>query len=153
MNIGFYFGRETHLKTLGALVQESIARHHDVRLFFHQPTQGLGEKSYQMVKPNALAPFGLPSTKMIGVNDFPQLVSSSFDLDVLIVHEGFHTLNKHLKYVTELRRRGTRVVSVMHFFETAQQPLLALDAFDLTVYPSDRTASRPFTDAVIFHAR
>ena len=136
MRIGFYLGRETHLKTLGSLIQQSISQHYNVKLFYRQP-QGLGGKSYQGVKPDALAVFGLPASEVIGVNDFSQLLSLVPCPDILIVHEGFHTLNKDLDYVTELRERGTRIVSIMHFFEAAQHPLMALDLFDLTIYPSD----------------
>ncbi len=135
MRIGFYLGRETYLKTLGCLIQESISMGHDVVVYYEQPEKDLRDKSYQIVNPAHLSVFKTGAKKIIKVTNFAQVLSGS-RLDILVVHEGFHTLNDHLEDVAQLRRTGTKVISIMHFFETTQQPLSALDAFDITIYPS-----------------
>ena len=137
MKIGFLLKRITYLKTMGSLIKESLMQGHEVFIFFI-PNVAKGAKAYQNVsseKLEALKKLGAEIVE-IGMEELSGL-GSRYGLDHLVTQEGFHSLNAQLGDLAALRKSGTRLVSLSHYFEIAQHPISALEHFDRTIYLSE----------------
>ncbi|MEX1248249.1 MAG: hypothetical protein WEA61_07165 [Anaerolineales bacterium] len=136
MRIAFYFQRVTYLKTMGGLLEAALRQGHEVIVFYEDAARPLGDKSYQVATAETFSNFRIPRKNISGITALSQLRDSS-SFDVLVTHEGFHTLRADLDVIAELRKSGVKVISLVHFFEIAQGSLAALNNFDLTIYPSE----------------
>lgn len=136
MKIGFLLKRITYLKTMGSLIQASLARGHQVAVFYI-PDATKGTKAYQNASGEKLEPLETLGVELVEIElqDISTL-GHRFGVDVLVTQEGYHNLNAYLKDLGSLRESGTRLVSLSHYFEIAQQPISALDHFDKTFYLS-----------------
>lgn len=137
MKIGFLLKRVTYLKTMGSLIQASLARHHEVVLFYI-PGASKGTKAYQNVSREKLKPLEILGADLveIEIEDISTL-GRRFGIDVLVTQEGFYNFRAQLDALQALRKSDVRLVSLSHFFEIAQQPLDALEYFDRTFYISE----------------
>jgi hypothetical protein len=144
MKIGFYLYRDATLKAMGALIEAAVREQHSVSLLFDQTPFG-GDKAHQQLNDEKLGYFEQFGLDLIGTaGDDLSAAITRLTLDVLFVHEGFHTLRPHLNTIQDLRNAGVKVVSLPHFFEVAHHPVEALNAFDLTVYMSEHARQAHF---------
>lgn len=137
MRTGFLIKRDTYLRVFGALIAKSLEKGNSVVVFF-VPNSVQGSKGYQTVSNQTFQ--SLSHLKMQIVNtQIHDLYENcrKHKVDILITLEGFHTLQADLENLNRLRQNGIKVVSLCHFFEIANQPLIALDYFDKTYYISN----------------
>lgn len=135
IKIGFLLLRDTFLKTMGSLIQESLKAGHGVVLLYDEQS-ATGSKAYQQVTRQKLFFFEKSGAELFSVNSKDLNKLSEYGVDVLVVLEGFHFFRDQINQLEELRNTGTKIVSLTHFFENAQYPLEALNHFDKTYYLS-----------------
>lgn len=139
MRIGFLIGRMTHFKTLGNLIDASLAAGHEVWLF-HLAHADWGSKNYQKVVLEDLPQFanGQPNFAPFQLEDVGGL-GERFGLDALVTHEGYRVMQGFglAAELLRLRASGTRTFALSHFYEFSKQPLEALDHFDRTFFMSE----------------
>ena len=137
MKIGFLLKRVTYLKTMGSLIQASLARRHEVVLFYI-PGASKGTKAYQNASHEKLEPLERLGADLVEIEiEGISTLGRRFGIDVLVTQEGFYNFRAQLDALQALRKSNVRLVSLSHFFEIAQQPLDALEYFDKTFYISD----------------
>jgi hypothetical protein len=136
MKLGFLVLRDTFLKTMGSLIEASLKSGYTAIIFYDE-TLSSTSKAYQRVTSEKL--LGLISlgavTVKLNLTDFVKIVEQT-KVDVLVTHEGSHTLKAQRQQIIGLRKKGIKVVSLCHFFEISAQPLEALGIFDKTYYLS-----------------
>lgn len=141
MRLGFLLPRTPMLKNLGGLVAACLSGGHEALVFYlEENAMDAGPKAYQKELSQIQAQFAPQQPRV-----FPYQPSGiahlahQHRLDALIMEEGYHVLNNAgtLEKLDELRRNGTAVFSLTHFFETSRLPLEALDHFDQTYFMSD----------------
>lgn len=121
---------------MGCLILECLDAGHRVTLFYDNQSAS-GTKAYQKVTNEKLQTFERIGAQIIPIesNELDNL-GSEFQIDVLVLVEGFHFFRDRLEKLEELRKKGVRVVSLANFFENLRQPLGQLDYFDKTFYLS-----------------
>ena len=137
MKIGFLVLRNTYLKTMGSLVDACIKGGHTAIIFYDEASSS-SSKAYQRVtskKLHGLISLGAVPVRL-NLTDFAKIVGQTH-VDVLVTHEGSHTLKAQRQQIIDLRKKGIKVVSLCHFFEISAQPLDALTIFDKTYYLSE----------------
>ncbi len=135
IKIGFLLLRDTFLKTMGSLIQESLKAGHEVVLLYDEKA-ATGSKIYQQVTGPKLFFFEKLGAQPISVDSTAIDKFSEYEMDVLVVQEGFHFFQDRISQLQVLRNTGTKIVSLTHFFENVQYPLEALNYFDKTYYIS-----------------
>jgi hypothetical protein len=135
MKIGFLVLRETFLKTMGSLIMECLKAGHEVILFYDEQS-ATGVKSYQRVTKQKLGGFESLGAQVFGVDSRGLDKLEPFDINVLVLVEGFHFFRDRLNQLKQLRKTGTKIISLSHFFENLRYPLEALGYFDKTYYLS-----------------
>jgi len=137
IKIGFLLLRDTFLKTTGNLIEASLNRGFPVTIFYDENAT-TGAKAYQKITSQKLVEFQKMGANLaqVKLSQLSELIAKN-PLDVLVTHEGYYNLKNQLDQVDQLRRRGTKVISLCHFFEITAQPLEALTYFDKTYYLSD----------------
>jgi hypothetical protein len=137
MKIGFLLQRATDLKSMGPLAMESLERGHQAVLLYFTEVESKA-KSYLQVKNKDLKVLLSKNAQAIGIRkEELDALKNMHKLDMLIVQEGYHSLNSELDKLQILREQGVKLISLSHFFEIAKRPLEALFLFDLTIYISD----------------
>jgi hypothetical protein len=139
MRIGFLIARMTYFKTLGDLIEASLAAGHEVRLFYLAGAD-LGSKSYQQAVPDDFPRFRSGQPQAIPYQ--PEEVGGlgrQHGLDALVTHEGYRIMSAQGQagQLLHLRQSGTKTFALSHFFEFSKQPLEALDHFDRTFFLSE----------------
>ncbi len=139
MRLGVVIPREPTLKNMGGIVEAALAAGHTVIAFYQAEARGEA-KSYQNPSQAIAQAFRDQQPELVryAPQELARLAAER-QLDALIVQEGYHTLSNAgaLGELATLRRNGTAVFSLTHFFEVSRLPLEALDHFDLTFFMSE----------------
>ena len=140
MNIGFVVLRNTLLKTYGCLIEACLGKGHNV-FAFYQPQAAHAGKAYQAVSRETFSPF--QDDRFVPIEHYPEESTLSglcekYQINVLVAHEGYHVFKTYGLYedIPRIKEAGIKLVSICHFYETAQRPLEVLDIFDKTYYIS-----------------
>ncbi len=122
---------------MGSLIQASLEHGHKVFLFYI-PDAVEGAKAYQNASHEKLKPLEMLGADLVEINmEDISTLGRRFQIDTLCMQEAYYNYKAWLENLDSLQKSGTRLVSLSHFFEIAQQSLEALEHFDKTFYLSD----------------